>query len=1525
MGLTSKVRDFFFNTTENAKAWKQVLTSPRLRQQYKQEVLRPAVMGKQKMQQEQKVAQFRPVQQKKSFVNKAKSFASNVPYLKMPDPQERTKNLQSFLGKNPTYEKYLYSAINSVPAKIGTAAIMQLSKDPIYGYLVKPETVNKMKQNLGAIDELRTEDRRGGGGKGQFARDMAFNFPFYAAFGKGLEAPAETVMGKYLPQGGSLAAKVSRTFLKAVAGETASSALVYGPAKAITEDKPLLSSIAEETVGGLAGRAIGSPLNIPLKMFAGSIALQTVVKKLQIDELTKRWKEVDLKQAGLGDASGHKPEINRLQKVKEQISNRIENIKGLDIGGSVKPVKPDVDGLKMKQEPEKLENLLKIRTPSVPTTKIEVQTKELSEKYNLDEGFIRKLQTQFDRSEIVRAVGYVDDSATPIKDRESYIVDALRTKIYSQPKSESVKISRAEEPSMEDLKIGDKTAGEIEMVSNKPETMKVKEEAPVKIEEKSPLLPDLKKFKSQDRATQIGSLKDLQFKGNKIVADILNKVKSQGIDESEWIADIESGGQKHPQLFAMHKMLMDHLAENAAVVDPDFKTLENYFPHMTLEGREIGTEIGDGLWISAADLSLGNLDFHRTGSLTDYSRDYATVMKHYMNQIASKVYLPDTKMDNSYQQAVVDYSKKVFDAVKAKSGEAKKIEAPDFVSEGNKVNKAAKEKLTKSKYKLTGIGDTLLENNRVMKGIGGKLYSSWQNLRDVETKFIKREWQRNTRLEKEALQDLVTTAGKYKFKNGVTKEYVNNLLANKISTRQIERGIMEKISNIFVTTTARAHLGLSVKTGLLQILEATKVPFLYGKDAVTGLKVSVTDAKRLSKEYALDEFASAYDLKRLQGELTNILGVGKAVQELGDKILFAPITAGEKIKNVYFSAAAEAYGKKKGMEGEELTHFVRDQLFEYGHVASKNNRAKIFEKWWGRLLLQYGQYTLKNTNSIAEALKNKEVKKAIGLSASSLLNSAIIVALTGLPVKYAVEQLVPLSPGPAFTLPMRLFELSQEDWSDETKEKKAKRMLMQNVMPAGTQQVRTTEGLQASEGYDFTPSGRARFYGDKTSLPIKILGGVFGKNALPDVKQYYKEGRSAFGENQTKEFLEQGSDYGKMQIQRRKDDKTDKELKEAGTMPDIKVGLPTDAKELGVLYKQHKKTLEAYDDKKTKIDYADLTDDQKKDKLYDLNRDKRYAEEMVNKIESDQPEKVFEFQLDTYKSGGGMNVDERGDWAAEEIQKAIEGADTGGRVVITQGFGNYNPSVEKFSGGVNTGADLRARPGTPVTIPQGTWKVTEVSGGGSGKGANKGYGNSVIVQNPQGESLRFSHLSGVSAQKGQVLKQGDLVGLSGDTGNTYGAHLDVEYRKNGQLGDVTKTKYGTSYVANNALSQDIINKMWDTGVLTTGKTGTAEYIKENYGIDVYSYTGSDSELRKKINDYNKRGSTAKKVSIKKTSKPKAPKGIKFTKTPKFKISSLPKPPSMRAPKQIKIAMPTYRAPAFKIKEIKGLTQGVKLL
>lgn len=109
-------------------------------------------------------------------------------------------------------------------------------------------------------------------------------------------------------------------------------------------------------------------------------------------------------------------------------------------------------------------------------------------------------------------------------------------------------------------------------------------------------------------------------------------------------------------------------------------------------------------------------------------------------------------------------------------------------------------------------------------------------------------------------------------------------------------------------------------------------------------------------------------------------------------------------------------------------------------------------------------------------------------------------------------------------------------------------------------------------------------------------------------------------------------------------------------------------------------------------------------------------------------------------------------------------------VRITQYFGNTaystkNPQVYKGAG--HTGIDFAASIGTPVKSAS-TGVVSHVVVANT-KGC--GYGKWIMVKHPSGISTLYAHLSLITAEVGDTVVTGQIIGYSGNTGFTTGPHL----------------------------------------------------------------------------------------------------------------------------------------------------------
>ncbi|BFO22533.1 hypothetical protein SHKM778_89210 [Streptomyces sp. KM77-8] len=91
----------------------------------------------------------------------------------------------------------------------------------------------------------------------------------------------------------------------------------------------------------------------------------------------------------------------------------------------------------------------------------------------------------------------------------------------------------------------------------------------------------------------------------------------------------------------------------------------------------------------------------------------------------------------------------------------------------------------------------------------------------------------------------------------------------------------------------------------------------------------------------------------------------------------------------------------------------------------------------------------------------------------------------------------------------------------------------------------------------------------------------------------------------------------------------------------------------------------------------------------------------------------------------------------------------------------------------HSGQDYAVPTGTPVVSVHGG---TVVKAGGNGAGDGPAYGNAVVIKHSNGKYSQYAHLSSVHVKAGQIVKTGQQIALSGNTGNSSGPHLHFEIR-----------------------------------------------------------------------------------------------------------------------------------------------------
>jgi murein DD-endopeptidase MepM/ murein hydrolase activator NlpD len=99
----------------------------------------------------------------------------------------------------------------------------------------------------------------------------------------------------------------------------------------------------------------------------------------------------------------------------------------------------------------------------------------------------------------------------------------------------------------------------------------------------------------------------------------------------------------------------------------------------------------------------------------------------------------------------------------------------------------------------------------------------------------------------------------------------------------------------------------------------------------------------------------------------------------------------------------------------------------------------------------------------------------------------------------------------------------------------------------------------------------------------------------------------------------------------------------------------------------------------------------------------------------------------------------------------------------------------------HSGQDFAVASGTQVYAAHGG---TVVKAGSNGAGDGPAYGNAVVIKHGNGTYSQYAHLSKIQVKAGQIVKTGQRIALSGNTGNSSGPHLHFEIR--------TTANYGTA-------------------------------------------------------------------------------------------------------------------------------------
>ncbi|MFH1573519.1 MAG: peptidoglycan DD-metalloendopeptidase family protein [Acidobacteriota bacterium] len=95
----------------------------------------------------------------------------------------------------------------------------------------------------------------------------------------------------------------------------------------------------------------------------------------------------------------------------------------------------------------------------------------------------------------------------------------------------------------------------------------------------------------------------------------------------------------------------------------------------------------------------------------------------------------------------------------------------------------------------------------------------------------------------------------------------------------------------------------------------------------------------------------------------------------------------------------------------------------------------------------------------------------------------------------------------------------------------------------------------------------------------------------------------------------------------------------------------------------------------------------------------------------------------------------------------------------------------------------RFHKGIDLAAPEGTKVLAALAGRVVHAGREGGYGNTVVVEHPNGYCTRYAHLATLEVRPGDILQTQQLLGTVGSTGRSTGPHLHFEITRDGETMD----------------------------------------------------------------------------------------------------------------------------------------------
>jgi murein DD-endopeptidase MepM/ murein hydrolase activator NlpD len=187
------------------------------------------------------------------------------------------------------------------------------------------------------------------------------------------------------------------------------------------------------------------------------------------------------------------------------------------------------------------------------------------------------------------------------------------------------------------------------------------------------------------------------------------------------------------------------------------------------------------------------------------------------------------------------------------------------------------------------------------------------------------------------------------------------------------------------------------------------------------------------------------------------------------------------------------------------------------------------------------------------------------------------------------------------------------------------------------------------------------------------------------------------------------------------------------------------------------------------------------DKKSELDRQLEDKSDLNDRLSDKRTELSEDLRSLHAKLGHEKNREGHLEKAKHKIKQRILSAQVGAELaalgVSSEGFiwPLNGPITSPFGyrwGRMHTGWDIDGYTGQPIAAAKSGVVIYLGSG-------MSGYGNVVMIDHGGGISTLYAHMSGYATSSGASVRQGEIIGYVGCTGNCYGDHLHFEVRVNG--------------------------------------------------------------------------------------------------------------------------------------------------